>query len=233
MTSRGPGSSEEGAQQLPVECFGSLGQDDRVRAGLLCLDVARKLFDERKKGKARIFFVGQGGCRPTQELVYSEGGKPRSSSGVLPFPRPCFSTGFQKLVRSLKSLSQHLLFYKEEDEEVDMEIGFPTDVQHVAHIGWDGFNGMSSKTSWDKPPPEFLTLPPFSLKQFELAMAAQAGVPPPPPPSHGPGGSWPHLAPCCCIRTSSLRLGHIPRDDKGKAGCTDKLPSHRYKTLVS
>ncbi|KAJ8461016.1 hypothetical protein OPV22_033942 [Ensete ventricosum] len=118
-------------------------------------------------------------------------GKPRSSSGVLPFPRPCFSTGFQKLVRSLKSLSQHLLFYKEEDEEVDMEIGFPTDVQHVAHIGWDGFNGMSSKTSWDKPPPEFLTLPPFSLKQFELAMAAQAGVPPPPPPSHGPGGSWP------------------------------------------
>ncbi|RWW75586.1 hypothetical protein BHE74_00016383 [Ensete ventricosum] len=25
------------------------------------------------------------------------------------------------------------------------------------------------------------------------------------------------------LRTS----GHIPRDDKGKAGCTDKLPSHR------
>ncbi|RWW29124.1 hypothetical protein GW17_00006357 [Ensete ventricosum] len=27
--------------------------------------------------------------------------------------------------------------------------------------------------------------------------------------------------------TSSVRLGHIPRDDKGKAGRTDKLPSHR------
>ncbi|RWW09793.1 hypothetical protein GW17_00026713 [Ensete ventricosum] len=25
------------------------------------------------------------------------------------------------------------------------------------------------------------------------------------------------------LRTS----GHIPRDDKGKAGCTDKLPSHK------
>ncbi|XP_009410622.2 CRIB domain-containing protein RIC4-like [Musa acuminata AAA Group] len=125
------------------------------------------------------------------EAAPATSGKPRSSSGVLPFRRPCISTGFQKLVRSIKSLSQHLVFYKEEDEEVEMEIGFPTDVQHVAHIGWDGFNGMSSKTSWDKPPAQFLTLPPFSLKQFELAMTAQAGAPPPPPPSHGPGGSWP------------------------------------------
>ncbi|RZS17583.1 hypothetical protein BHM03_00049742, partial [Ensete ventricosum] len=25
---------------------------------------------------------------------------------------------------------------------------------------------------------------------------------------------------------SSVRLDHIPRDDKGKAGCTNKLPSH-------
>ncbi|CAL9150816.1 unnamed protein product [Musa hybrid cultivar] len=129
--------------------------------------------------------------RKKTPVVVIQSGKPRSSSGVLPFRRPCISTGFQKLVRSIKSLSQHLVFYKEEDEEVEMEIGFPTDVQHVAHIGWDGFNGMSSKTSWDKPPAQFLTLPPFSLKQFELAMTAQAGAPPPPPPSHGPGGSWP------------------------------------------
>ncbi|RWW61852.1 hypothetical protein BHE74_00031062 [Ensete ventricosum] len=35
------------------------------------------------------------------------------------------------------------------------------------------------------------------------------------------------LAPCCYIRTSSVHLDHNPRDDKGKAGCTDKLPSHR------
>ncbi|RWW57600.1 hypothetical protein BHE74_00035593 [Ensete ventricosum] len=31
---------------------------------------------------------------------------------------------------------------------------------------------------------------------------------------------------------SSVRLGHIPRDDKGKIGCTGKLPSHRYKALT-
>ncbi|RWW42923.1 hypothetical protein BHE74_00051474 [Ensete ventricosum] len=33
--------------------------------------------------------------------------------------------------------------------------------------------------------------------------------------------------------TSSVRLTHIPRDDKGKAERTDKLPSHMYKTPVS
>ncbi|RRT36852.1 hypothetical protein B296_00048498 [Ensete ventricosum] len=32
---------------------------------------------------------------------------------------------------------------------------------------------------------------------------------------------------------SSVCLGHIPRDDKGRAGCTNKLPSHRYKTPIS
>ncbi|RRT35120.1 hypothetical protein B296_00053515 [Ensete ventricosum] len=32
--------------------------------------------------------------------------------------------------------------------------------------------------------------------------------------------------------TSSVRLDYIPRDDKGKVGCTGKLPSHMYKTLT-
>ncbi|RZS07771.1 hypothetical protein BHM03_00038673 [Ensete ventricosum] len=40
------------------------------------------------------------------------------------------------------------------------------------------------------------------------------------------------LAPCRCSRTSSVRLGHIPRDDKCRTGCTGKLPSHRYKALT-
>ncbi|RWW86618.1 hypothetical protein BHE74_00004593 [Ensete ventricosum] len=30
--------------------------------------------------------------------------------------------------------------------------------------------------------------------------------------------------------TSSVRFSYTPRDDKGKAGCIDKLPSHKYKT---
>lgn len=26
----------------------------------------------------------------------------------------------------------------EEEKEAEIQIGFPTDVKHVAHIGWDG-----------------------------------------------------------------------------------------------
>ncbi|WOK96563.1 CRIB domain-containing protein RIC4 [Canna indica] len=115
-------------------------------------------------------------------------GKLKNSLSIPPLPRPNISAGLHKLVKSFKSLSQYFVFYKGEDEEeeVEMEIGFPTDVQHVAHIGWDGFSSMSSKKSWDKAP-EFLSLPSFSLKQFELAMAAQAGAPPP----RGPRASCP------------------------------------------
>ncbi|CAL9103432.1 unnamed protein product [Musa acuminata var. zebrina] len=88
------------------------------------------------------------------------------------------------LIKSLKSLSQMFAVYQEEDEEREMEIGFPTDVQHVAHIGRDGFdstaaamNNMDVK-SWVKGP-ELLPLDPLSLQQFEAAMATLASVPPP------------------------------------------------------
>ncbi|XP_042385815.1 CRIB domain-containing protein RIC2-like isoform X1 [Zingiber officinale] len=127
----------------------------------------------------------------------STSGKPRNSFNVLPFPRPpSIASGFQKLAKSIKSLSHYFVFEEseEEEEEMEMEIGFPTDVQHVAHIGLDGLSHTMSnkKSSWDTAPPEFLPLPSFSMKQFELAMAAQAGAPPPPPPPHGPHGSWLH-----------------------------------------
>ncbi|KAL6197594.1 hypothetical protein ACLB2K_033202 [Fragaria x ananassa] len=44
-------------------------------------------------------------------------------------------------------------------KEREMEIGFPTDVKHVAHIGWDG--PSDSAPSWMnefKNPPDFSTL---------------------------------------------------------------------------
>lgn len=64
-----------------------------------------------------------------------------------------------------------------------MEIGFPTDVKHVTHIGWDETettNPARDSSSWENPPvpPEFLSFPSsVSLRQFELAMAAQADAP--------------------------------------------------------
>ncbi|RWW79329.1 hypothetical protein BHE74_00012389 [Ensete ventricosum] len=91
------------------------------------------------------------------------------------------------LMKSLKSLSQMMFAaYEEEDEEREMEIGFPTDVQHVAHIGRDGFDASAAASmnnmdvkSWVKGP-ELLSLHPLSLQQFEAAMATLASVPPPP-----------------------------------------------------
>nr|XP_009385496.1 PREDICTED: CRIB domain-containing protein RIC4-like isoform X2 [Musa acuminata subsp. malaccensis] len=115
-----------------------------------------------------------------------EPGKTRSSFMFRPPPRPNISAGFQKLIRSFKSLPQLFAVYdeeEEEEEEVVMEIGFPTDVQHVAHVGWDGFRGVSAM-NWVKGP-EFLPVPSLSMRQLEVAaMATQTGFPPP----HGPLG---------------------------------------------
>jgi hypothetical protein len=55
------------------------------------------------------------------------------------------AAGVSRLMRGIKSLS--LMFTgddeeeeEDEDEEREIVIGYPTDVQHVGHIGWDGHN---------------------------------------------------------------------------------------------
>ncbi|KAA8550731.1 hypothetical protein F0562_002415 [Nyssa sinensis] len=35
-------------------------------------------------------------------------------------------------------LGEFALFVADDEKEPEMQIGFPTDVKHVAHIGWDG-----------------------------------------------------------------------------------------------
>ncbi|XP_054803504.1 CRIB domain-containing protein RIC4 isoform X2 [Prosopis cineraria] len=63
------------------------------------------------------------------------------------------STGLNKLVKGFKNLSQ--IFGEKEDEleeedEREMQIGGPTDVQHVTHIGWDGHAVTTNPVSgWD------------------------------------------------------------------------------------
>ncbi|KAF7132138.1 hypothetical protein RHSIM_Rhsim09G0035800 [Rhododendron simsii] len=127
----------------------------------------------------------------------SEEGSPvvenmKNSWSFLAIPKPNISSGVHRLVKTIKSFS-HLFVYKEEMEErseTEMEIGFPTDVKHVTHIGWDGTNTMIKPdhkgSSWENltvtapPPPndQFLSFPnSVSLRQFELAMAAQAHAP--------------------------------------------------------
>ncbi|WJX82854.1 CRIB domain-containing protein [Trifolium repens] len=77
-------------------------------------------------------------------------------------PKPNLS--FNKLFKGFKNFSQ--LFGEKEEEleevEMDMEIGCPTDVQHVTHIGWDGVTSCTAADpmrGWDALiPPELLSL---------------------------------------------------------------------------
>ncbi|XVE90563.1 hypothetical protein DITRI_Ditri20bG0087900 [Diplodiscus trichospermus] len=102
---------------------------------------------------------------------------------LLPLPKPDISTGFHRLCKSFKTLSQ-LFADKEEiaDLENEMEIGFPTDVKHVAHIGLDGSASTSpSAGSWENllSPHQLFTFPSVPSGQCELPMETQpaAGSP--------------------------------------------------------
>ncbi|GMH08082.1 hypothetical protein Nepgr_009922 [Nepenthes gracilis] len=89
-------------------------------------------------------------------------------------PEINISQGLRQLMRSLKNFS--LLFYEiEEDEmEMKMEIGLPTDVKHVTHIGLDGSATTNHVRQWGNlRASEIISLPSISSRQFELVMAAQ------------------------------------------------------------
>ncbi|GKE87669.1 CRIB domain-containing protein RIC4-like protein [Tanacetum coccineum] len=84
--------------------------------------------------------------------------------------RSNISKAMEKLIRiTLKSFANVFAYKDFEDIEMEteLEIGYPTDVKHVSHIGYDG-------STTNLQPPEALSFPSVSLKQFELAMATQA-----------------------------------------------------------
>ncbi|XP_019427020.1 PREDICTED: CRIB domain-containing protein RIC4-like isoform X4 [Lupinus angustifolius] len=61
--------------------------------------------------------------------------------------------------------------YKEEDieKETEMEIGYPTDVKHVTHIGLDGSTATNNVMGWDNlKAPEILSVSSILFNQFEL-----------------------------------------------------------------
>ncbi|PKI55472.1 CRIB domain-containing protein RIC4 isoform X2 [Punica granatum] len=74
----------------------------------------------------------------SDEETSSEEGTKNSASS-LALPKPNISTGIHKMFKGFKNFS-HLFVYKEdmEEEEMEIQIGLPTDVKHVTHIGWDG-----------------------------------------------------------------------------------------------
>lgn len=69
--------------------------------------------------------------------------------------------------------------YKDELEpEVGMEIGLPTDVKHVTHIGLDGCASSIFSKGWNNlAEPELINLHSFPLTELEVAIKAQAETP--------------------------------------------------------
>ncbi|KAF5726343.1 CRIB domain-containing protein RIC4 [Tripterygium wilfordii] len=104
-----------------------------------------------------------------EERSSSDQSMKNSTRFLQSLPKPHISTGFHRLFKTFS----HLFVYKEgmedDDLEMAMEIGGPTDVKHVTHIGWDDLIGPELLSPPSPPPP-----PPPPLKQFELSMAAQA-----------------------------------------------------------
>jgi len=104
------------------------------------------------------------------------------------------STKWQRFKKGLRVLSH--IFVSTDHE---MEIGYPTDVRHVAHIGWDGpsVNGPSWMDEL-RPAPDFSLAPLSDFGQpqgpgwiYDAASAARwnsqglsetSGLPPDPPP---------------------------------------------------
>ncbi|CAM0873948.1 unnamed protein product [Alopecurus aequalis] len=88
--------------------------------------------------------------------------------------------GIRKLIKSFRSLSHIFEIYKDGDEEeeeeggMDIQIGFPTDVQHVAHIGLDGSSNVASLRGMEGGRDLFSLSTNLSLQQLEFAMSSLA-----------------------------------------------------------
>ncbi|KAL3652098.1 CRIB domain-containing protein ric4-like [Castilleja foliolosa] len=86
----------------------------------------------------------------------------KSPSTLLALPK------FQKLFKNFKNFSQALVYNKAEElEEAEMgiEIGFPTDVKHVTHIGLDGCASSILSKGWEHEPNQTIKIPPFPLSR--------------------------------------------------------------------
>ena len=77
-----------------------------------------------------------------QAAEYGAGEAVKEKAAVAAATPGLVAAGVSRLMKGIRSLSQMFAAYdgEEEEEEREMVIGYPTDVQHVGHIGWDGHN---------------------------------------------------------------------------------------------
>ena len=86
------------------------------------------------------------------------------------------AAGMSRLMKGIRSLSQMFATYEydgdeEEEEEREMVIGYPTDVQHVGHIGWDGHNNTVGAGAAMASMVNAFNLPSsLSLRHLDMAM---------------------------------------------------------------
>ncbi|TKY52038.1 CRIB domain-containing protein RIC4 [Spatholobus suberectus] len=116
--------------------------------------------------------------RPKGDKDISESLSGESMRNLLRFhedvPKSNTSLSFNRLLKGFKNFPQ--LFVDKEEVEMDMEIGCPTNVQHVTHIGWDGFAGTEtakssdSRLGWEDliPPQSLSSLPSQHYKLSSL-----------------------------------------------------------------
>ncbi|KAL6638266.1 hypothetical protein ACP70R_025838 [Stipagrostis hirtigluma subsp. patula] len=97
----------------------------------------------------------------------------KAKTATAPASPGIVAAGVSRLVKGIKSLSQMFVMYDDEEddgEERDMVIGYPTDVQHVGHIGWDGHGHGLDKVGAMGMVNAFSLPSSLSLRQLEMAM---------------------------------------------------------------
>ncbi|KAM7500932.1 hypothetical protein LguiA_025346 [Lonicera macranthoides] len=130
-------------------------------------------------------------------------------------------------VASLLNLLSPVLFQFFSEKEREIEIGYPTDVKHVAHIGWDGPSG--SAPSWMnefKTGPDFAatsigksgsTLSPWSSQDYGESMGRQmasemfSDIPTTDPPSIPKKHKRKKLKSGSSASSSSTRPSRLPK----------------------
>ncbi|PIN01831.1 hypothetical protein CDL12_25654 [Handroanthus impetiginosus] len=84
----------------------------------------------------------------------------------------------QKLFKDFKNFSQLFVYKDELEPEMAMEIGLPTDVKHVTHIGLDGCASSIFTKGWNNlTESELISLRSIPLTQLELAFKTQPETP--------------------------------------------------------
>ncbi|KAL1532862.1 CRIB domain-containing protein ric4-like [Salvia divinorum] len=86
-----------------------------------------------------------------------------------------WKTNLPKFQKVLKNLSQLFVYKDEQEAEMGMEIGLPTDVKHVSHIGLDGCTSSIFSMGWAEQ--ELIDLHSFPLSELEFSIKAQTETP--------------------------------------------------------